>query len=55
MRGPIRGRVVLRESGSDILTVCEVLENEVYAAIPAGLPRCRTIIDLGANIGLTAL
>jgi FkbM family methyltransferase len=55
MRSPIHGRIFLRERGSDIRTFKEVLEEQVYSAVLAKLPACRTIIDLGANIGLTSL
>jgi FkbM family methyltransferase len=55
MRSPIHGRIYLRERGSDINTFKEVLEDQVYSEVLASLPACRTIIDLGANIGLTSL
>lgn len=55
MRWPFKGRVFLRARGSDILTFNEVIKQQVYGGIPERLHRCRSIVDLGANIGLTSL
>jgi FkbM family methyltransferase len=55
MRRPIQGRIFLRERGSDFSMFKEVLEEQVYSGVLATLPACGTIIDLGANIGLTSL
>ena len=55
MKSPIRGRVSLREAGSDFLTFNEVVREEVYRDVTAHLDNCETIVDLGANIGLTSL
>jgi FkbM family methyltransferase len=55
MKWPVRGRVSLREVGSDILTFEEVMKQQVYRSILTKLPHCETVIDLGANIGLASL
>jgi FkbM family methyltransferase len=55
MKSPVRGRLSLREVGSDILTFNEVIKDEVYKNILSKLKRCETVIDLGANIGLASL
>jgi FkbM family methyltransferase len=47
--------IVLRETGSDILTFQEVLRDEVYKDVIRQMHQCNTVIDLGANIGLTTL
>ena len=52
---PFRARVRLRESGSDILTFEEIVRAQVYGEIAERIADCRTIIDLGANIGLASL
>jgi len=55
MKSPIQGKVFLREVGSDILTFNEVIKEQVYKNILAKLKDCETVVDLGANIGLTSL
>jgi len=55
MKSPIRGRVSLREVGSDFLTFNEVVKEQVYKNATAHLETCETMMDLGANIGLTSL
>ena len=55
MKSPIRGTLSLREVGSDILTFNEVVKEQVYKNATAHLESCETVIDLGANIGLTSL
>lgn len=55
MKFPARQTLHLREVGSDILTFNEVILEEVYRPVVERLPDCRTVIDLGANIGLTTL
>jgi FkbM family methyltransferase len=54
MRSPLRGEVLLRERGSDVLTFTEIIQQEVYREVVAAVPDCHTIIDLGANIGLAS-
>lgn len=50
-----RVRITLRPTAGDIFTLYEVLAREVYR-LPSGITsRVRTIVDLGANIGLTSL
>jgi FkbM family methyltransferase len=55
MRNPINGPVTLRSVGSDWSTFEEVVTNEVYAGVAEHVSDCRSIVDLGANIGLTTL
>lgn len=55
MKAPIRGSVFLREDRADLGTFSEVFIEEVYRGAVTRLPQCRTIIDLGANIGLASL
>jgi FkbM family methyltransferase len=54
MRRPFRGPIYLRAKGSDILTFHEVVSDEIYKTVLSHLKECRTIIDLGANIGLAS-
>jgi FkbM family methyltransferase len=55
MKRPARQTLYLREVGSDILTFNEVLMEEVYRPVVEHVRGCRTVIDLGANIGLATL
>lgn len=55
MKLPARQTLYLREVGSDILTFNEVLMDEVYRPVVEHVRDCRTVIDLGANIGLATL
>jgi FkbM family methyltransferase len=55
MRYPVHGEVSLREVGSDIHTFTEVFKEQVYQGLLSQVKECRTVIDLGANIGLAAL
>ena len=52
---PIRARVTLREVAADDITFNELFILEVYRVVLDHVPNCRTIIDLGANIGLASL
>jgi FkbM family methyltransferase len=54
MRQPIRGPIALRAVGSDILTFHEVVSDQVYKSVLSYLSDCRTMVDLGANIGLAS-
>src|ERR1044072_5448292 len=54
MRHPLRGELLLRERGSDILTFTEIIQQEVYKEVVAAVRDCHTVIDLGANIGLAS-
>jgi len=54
MRQPLRGEVILRERGSDILTFTEIIQQEVYRDVVTAVRDCHTVIDLGANIGLAS-
>lgn len=55
MKAPVRGSVSLWEVGSDVLTFTEVIKEQVYESVRNRLRSCETVIDLGANIGLTTL
>jgi len=55
MVSPIKGEVVLREVGSDGLTFHEVLKDQVYREVVSRVRKCESVIDLGANIGLSSL
>jgi len=55
LRSPIRGPVVLRALGSDMATFEEVVKDQVYTPVFDYVSDCRTIVDLGANIGLASL
>jgi FkbM family methyltransferase len=55
LRSPLRGEILLREVGSDILTFNEVIGEQVYQDVLRHVPKCETIVDLGANIGLASL
>lgn len=55
MKSPINQRISLREIGSDILTFNEVLLDQVYKTVLSHVPECKTVIDLGANIGLSSI
>ena len=55
MKQPFEGVVFLRENTFDFITFEEVVFEQVYKAIPAHLPKCERVIDLGANIGLSSL
>ena len=52
---PLSTRLRIRENLADYLTLKEILVAEVYNGLKQRLGECRTIIDLGANIGLATL
>ena len=55
MKSPVGQKLFLREVGSDVLTFQEVLLEEVYRGVVEQVQGCRTVLDLGANIGLASL
>jgi FkbM family methyltransferase len=55
MKHPVSAEFTIRECGSDMTTVQEILFDRVYGPLGDQLDHCRTIIDLGANIGLASL
>ncbi|MDM4018854.1 FkbM family methyltransferase [Roseiconus lacunae] len=55
LRKRVEGTVSVRTTGSDMATFKEIVVQGVYDSVPAVLPRCEYIIDLGANIGLASL
>src|ERR1041385_2632050 len=54
-RRPLTGRILLRRHGSDFDTLLEIAKFEVYKCVIDEVPDARTIIDLGANVGLASL
>ena len=52
---PVRARFSLREVGSDPSLFQELFVTEVYREVSDHVQDCRTIVDLGANIGLASL
>ena len=56
LRPPYDAEIRLRETGSDMPTFREVLlGDEVYRCVVDRIAGCRTIVDLGANIGLASI
>jgi FkbM family methyltransferase len=55
MLSPFRGPLVLREDLSDLWTFREVIEWEVYRPVFEHVRNAKTVVDLGANVGLTSL
>ncbi len=54
LRGPISGMVYLREMGSDMNTLDEIVNRRVYGDIVRYVSPCQYIVDIGANIGLAS-
>jgi FkbM family methyltransferase len=52
---PISTRLAIRDNVADYLTFKEIIISEVYGGLKQHLGECRTIIDLGANIGVATL
>ncbi|MCI0718404.1 MAG: hypothetical protein L0338_05440, partial [Acidobacteria bacterium] len=52
---PGMDEVMLREYGTDAVTFQEIWLEEVYRDVLHHKPSAKTIIDLGAHIGLTSL
>jgi FkbM family methyltransferase len=52
---PLKGRVFLREAGSDVSTFEEIVKTQIYKVVVHLAQRCEAIIDLGAHIGLASL
>jgi FkbM family methyltransferase len=55
VKRPPLGDVILRENNSDLMTFTEIIDWGVYRSAIASLPSVRTVIDLGANVGLSSL
>jgi FkbM family methyltransferase len=55
MRRPFRGPLVLRENASDFWTFREIIEWDVYRPVFEHVRTAKTVVDLGANVGLTSL
>ena len=55
LRTPIRGPVFLRTRGTDLATLAEIVKKDVYRSVLGAGITCRSVIDLGSNIGLASL
>lgn len=55
MKRPFRGKITLRETGSDLTTFREIAVAEVYGQVIRQIEGFQNVIDLGANIGLASL
>ena len=55
MKRPFRGKIALREIGSDMATFGEITLDEVYKPVIHNVVGFQSVIDLGANIGLASL
>ena len=55
MRFPSPADVRIRPRSNDIYTIDEILIEQVYRSAVARVPDARTVVDLGANIGLASL
>jgi FkbM family methyltransferase len=55
LKRPFKGDVFLRERGSDMATFEEIVVEEVYKTVLPSVKNVKTVIDLGANIGLASL
>lgn len=55
IRKPYRLRVTIRTEGSDLWGIKETFLDRAYQVVTDVIPRCDTMIDLGANAGLAAL
>jgi FkbM family methyltransferase len=55
LRQPLNCSITIREKGSDILTFEEVIAQQIYRPVLEVIKSCRFVIDLGGNIGLSAL
>lgn len=55
LRRPLSAAIRVRPRSNDIYTIDEVLLDQVYAAAVARAGDARTVLDLGANIGLASL
>ncbi len=55
MTAPTRHRVRLREGWPDLDSFLEIFIKDVYGIVADHMTDCRTIIDLGGNIGMAAL
>lgn len=51
---PLNCEMTLRTKGSDMLTFHEVIKEEIYKSVVENVQECSTIVDLGANIGLSS-
>jgi FkbM family methyltransferase len=52
---PISTRLTIRENVADYWTLKEIVVSGVYGGLLQHLEECRTIVDLGANIGVATL
>jgi FkbM family methyltransferase len=55
LKAPVSATFTIRESDTDLFTFREIFFDQVYSDLMPHLPKCETIIDLGANIGLATV
>jgi FkbM family methyltransferase len=55
VRRPFRASLEIREWGTDLFTLEEIIHEGSYNRVAELVPDCGTIVDLGANIGLATL
>ena len=55
LRRPPGARVQLRAEGTDVYTFVSIFGDGLYDQVVARLGRCRSILDLGANVGFATL
>lgn len=55
LKPPFAHPLTMRKFGSDFATFEEVFIQKVYKNLTDHVPQCKTIVDLGANIGLASL
>src|SRR5581483_11732953 len=55
LKRPFNTTVTLRPASNDIYTLDEIFFAEVYRPVIDRRPTIRTVIDLGANIGLASI
>lgn len=55
LKRPFKIDFTLREGSSDFSTWDEIFLEQVYRCVLQHVPACKTIVDLGANIGLATL
>lgn len=52
---PFRARIFLRKKSSDIGNFQEIVNEDIYSEVLSYCSDCKSVIDLGANIGLSTL
>jgi FkbM family methyltransferase len=55
LKTPVSATLTIREANTDLITLQEIFFDQVYGDLIPHLSECRTIIDLGAHIGLATV